>query len=403
MAEEGDARSFTLAKSIRSANDSEEYDLAGYGGAQIPDLVNAAFKTPIPLPPDKMIRVTFVIGGGKKVRQKYNPDLARELSTALAALDFTDDRGAGCVLECQGMFKLQHDTDKDLKFMHVFPRVVGEEIAPASEQSASSAPHAVAASCTYREFMALTEEKVMKEISQRLADLDQKLINMETLQPDEQDFYDSGVEMADKIEILEKMLETHVKGQSLTAGEQKQMLKDLDEKIAAMEVQVQTQEEKGKKVDKLKAQYEVVKEKRDTIAGIKPTLIKEKHAKELVDLRKRLTTLEKLEASRVGSLMSPDEAKQLAAKPQILSRIADLEAGGDEWFEDEFKKVEELAKPKPKPAAAKSASRPTSASTGGGGSSGGWSTTASKPRKAPGTGATRTKKPQNLFDMLVED
>ena len=35
----------------------------------------------------------------------------------------TQDRAAVTETECAGKFKQQHDTDKDLKFLHVFPKV----------------------------------------------------------------------------------------------------------------------------------------------------------------------------------------------------------------------------------------------------------------------------------------
>ena len=43
-------------------------------------------------------------------------DVHRE---ALRAIGFEEDRGACAVMECAGTFKYQHDTDKDLKFIHV--------------------------------------------------------------------------------------------------------------------------------------------------------------------------------------------------------------------------------------------------------------------------------------------
>jgi hypothetical protein len=41
---------------------------------------------------------------------------------ALRGIGFEEDRGASAIMACQGMFKYQHDTDKDLKFIHVFPK-----------------------------------------------------------------------------------------------------------------------------------------------------------------------------------------------------------------------------------------------------------------------------------------
>jgi hypothetical protein len=63
------------------------------------------------------------VGGGKKTRAKYDPDMMKHLSMALSAAGLTEDRGASACAECQGMYKYQHDTDKDLKYLHVFPNV----------------------------------------------------------------------------------------------------------------------------------------------------------------------------------------------------------------------------------------------------------------------------------------
>ena len=70
-----------------------------------------------------MVRVSFLVGAGKLGRQKYDKDLAKTLCRALIALGFDEDQGASCIPQCQGFFKHQHDTDKNLKFMHVYPRV----------------------------------------------------------------------------------------------------------------------------------------------------------------------------------------------------------------------------------------------------------------------------------------
>jgi hypothetical protein len=105
-------RDKALAGRIR-AGGSDTHDLAGYSGAQLESLLPAAFGAPIEAP--EMLRVTFVVGGGKKVRGAYgaaSDGLTREVCQTLEKLGFSEDRGASCVLECQGTFKYQHDTDK---------------------------------------------------------------------------------------------------------------------------------------------------------------------------------------------------------------------------------------------------------------------------------------------------
>lgn len=99
----------SLAKSIR-AQERDTYDLAGYGATQIEALCAAAFGTAVDAPAP--FRVTFVVGGGKKVRTGYGgPEgLVREVCAALEKVSFAEDRSAS--LGQQGVFKYQHDTDK---------------------------------------------------------------------------------------------------------------------------------------------------------------------------------------------------------------------------------------------------------------------------------------------------
>ena len=105
------SRDKALAGRIR-AGGSDTYDLAGYSPLQAADLMQAAFGAPIEA--SEMMKVTLVVGGGKKVRTAYGgtEGLVRDVCSALEKLGFAGDRGASCTLECQGSFKYQHDTDK---------------------------------------------------------------------------------------------------------------------------------------------------------------------------------------------------------------------------------------------------------------------------------------------------
>ena len=114
-----------LAKEIREARESNDlrapYDLARYDMAKCADLVNAAFSTPILVP--QMVRFSFLVGGGKQSRQKYDPECGKFMATALRAVGYEEDRGASEDLACQGTFKQSHDTDKNILTLLVFPRV----------------------------------------------------------------------------------------------------------------------------------------------------------------------------------------------------------------------------------------------------------------------------------------
>ena len=111
-----------LAATIRSATESETFDLAGQTPAAVTANITQAFTSAFPL--DDMVRITFITGAGKLGRQKYDDGCAKAVTSALRALGFEEDRAASCVRECAGSFKLQHDTGKNLKTVVVFPKIV---------------------------------------------------------------------------------------------------------------------------------------------------------------------------------------------------------------------------------------------------------------------------------------
>ncbi|CAM9219174.1 unnamed protein product [Choristocarpus tenellus] len=112
-----------LAKTIRTSAVSDTYDLAGYGEAQVRELVKDAFSLPVPA--SEAFRVTFVTGGGKaQNRQRYDSDLGRYLTSSLRELGFMEDRAATTLMECQGLYKSQHDTHKGIRMLQVGKDVI---------------------------------------------------------------------------------------------------------------------------------------------------------------------------------------------------------------------------------------------------------------------------------------
>ncbi|CAE7770306.1 unnamed protein product [Symbiodinium sp. CCMP2592] len=122
MAEEASKPKDKIAAEIRSTPETAQYDLAGYDDPQVKTLVKEAFGTPLQTK-GSMIRVTFVVGGGKAVRAKYSESLARALGLALQDQGFSQDSAASCDLMSAGTFKGQHDTQRNLKLVHVYPKV----------------------------------------------------------------------------------------------------------------------------------------------------------------------------------------------------------------------------------------------------------------------------------------
>ncbi|CAN0342880.1 unnamed protein product, partial [Discosporangium mesarthrocarpum] len=82
------------------------------------ELIRDAFSSPVPA--QEPFRVTFLTGGGKaQNRQKYDSDLGRFITSALREIGYAEDRAATALLECQGLYKSQHDTHRGVRMLQV--------------------------------------------------------------------------------------------------------------------------------------------------------------------------------------------------------------------------------------------------------------------------------------------
>ena len=64
-----------MAKDIRESIETQQWDMGNYSEEQVFFLVRSAFVEPVIL--SEFIKHTFVVGGGKKVRQKYDEKLSK--------------------------------------------------------------------------------------------------------------------------------------------------------------------------------------------------------------------------------------------------------------------------------------------------------------------------------------
>ena len=251
-----------LAMEVRQSNKSEEFDLSGYGPNSVTKLVQDAFTAPLPL--GNMVRLSFVVGGGKKVRQKYNDGLERLLCDALNGIGFTEDKGAALSLECAGQYKYQHDLGKDLKFVHVFPRV-DTAAAAAAEAGDSASADAMSPSqlLLFSElpiFQRMVAAKtpsfaqrkrvldVLKQAKSDYAALEAKLAALEALNEREQQLLDEldTDALDEKQKWLAKEMEAMVAAGQLSKEEKAMVLEQLHTKLEAVETQIALAESEGK-------------------------------------------------------------------------------------------------------------------------------------------------------------
>lgn len=126
------------------------------------------------------------------------------------------------MLECQGTYKYQHDTDKDLKFIHVFPRVdtsaaeagASSEAAAAAEASRAANPEWSCVTAGLDQFMKTVEKKVtsfqqkqallriVKQKAAQVAEFEERISNRGTLTSEEQKLYENAVDLQEKVSAL---------------------------------------------------------------------------------------------------------------------------------------------------------------------------------------------------------
>lgn len=358
----GGVRRHTLITS-----ESETFDLGGLSAATISTNVTQAFRDPLPV--EDMVRITFVTGAGKLGRQKYDEGAAKAVTSALRDLGFNDDRGASCVKECAGSFKLQHDTGKNLKTVVVFPFIQDPAATGGgdggggrtSHNSQSAGPSPLLAPGSPEETIAASPVNIFENLvksrcpswSQKkgcsaaigriktlISEMEQRLLEGTVLADAEQALYDSvSIDGLDKKHGLVKdMMHHQVEAGNVTEREKKQLLAQVADRLLAVEKDVEAAktEQKPKKAEKLeqvKLNLEERKAKLSQITPQQPAPLK--HQSQILVLRKELVPLISLEDGAKGRLLSVKETQTLARKDDILDEIAKLETGSRGWFEDD--------------------------------------------------------------------
>jgi hypothetical protein len=350
-----------LAAAIRGSTESDTFDLAGQNVSTITTNITSAFQDPFPI--QEMVRVTLVTGAGKLARQKYDDNAAKAVTGALRDLGFEDDRGASCIPECAGSFKLQHDTGKNLKTVVVFPRISEKQ---ASDDNGNGNNHYGStgdangtAQATFifqtgspKEMIALSSKSVFEsmvksrcpswsqkkgcmaaiaEIKTTLTELEQKLLQGTPLSDAEQTAYDevsSNVLDEKQSYVKDKMQHQVVEEGMITSQEKTQLLSQVNERLESIAKELSQAEtnNQAKKVEKLKGMQEKAaarKESLSKIAAKQPHRLKLET--EIFKLRAELKPLLDLEDSSKGRLLSIKETQTLARKDEILDEIAQLE------------------------------------------------------------------------------
>jgi len=257
-------------------------------------------------------------------------------------------------MDCAGKYKQQHDTDKDLKFIHVFPKIDvitkgGQGAEDKSDLMDLGSPGYLATVCALETFKKMVASKTqswaqrrqlvseLKESGDRFNAIEQKMMTGQALNNDEQDMYDvtsrEGIE--EKITWLESQIKGMVDQGQLTMGEKQQLLFQMENRIKTLtsEIDISTKEGKVKKVEKLSNQLKGVTTRRDLVQNIEPIIHRLKYEDQILSLRLEVIPLVKLEEA--SGLRSMEEMKKIGTRPDLEAEANRLEKESRGWFEED--------------------------------------------------------------------
>ena len=214
------------------------------------DLMTNAFGTELEAP-TSMVRFTFVVGGGKLVRGKYNEDLPKWINAALRSVGYEYDNSAAETLDSQGSFKQQHDTGKNLIYIIVYPKIKWRpeeedksDANDAEEVIDTKSPTYICTSSDLEVFQDIVERKLefwrqrkacLKILQNAKAEFDAieaKMVSGKPLDAVEQAIYDnnSGEDEA-KIAFLQIEIKGMVDAGELLASEKEEVLSNMTRNI----------------------------------------------------------------------------------------------------------------------------------------------------------------------------
>jgi hypothetical protein len=314
--------------------------------------MQAAFTEPVQL--KSMIRHTFVVGGGKKVRQKYDDKLPKWTAAALRAMGYAEDQAAATDVSCAASYKQQHDTGQDLKFFHVYPRVTlmssggsdgGAEEVASSTLSSLGSPSYLATACAFETFKKMVgaktqswsqRKRLVKELKSKgeeITAIEAKMMSAKPLSEEEQELYDLTTTdvIAEKVTWLESQLKAMVEAGALTEPEKKQLSAQMSTRVEALEGEIAAAraESKEKKAVKLEEQLAAVQKRRAHVSAVEAVRHPLKHEDAIKQLRVAIAPLVALEA--MPGLRSMHDMKKIGTRPGMEEEVAKLEEDSRGW------------------------------------------------------------------------
>jgi hypothetical protein len=367
----------SLAKKLRAYTeheDDERFELANYTQVQAEQLVELAFSSPLEAAKEAL-RFTFVIGGGKLVRHKFDDNLGKYLTAALRKVGYEEDKAAS--LGSSKAYKMQHDLGQNLIYLHVFPEIVvtSKSAGPAEDAEAEAAitfnmdaPPVRCIACEVFDFKKLADSKfpswlqrrrvlqLLQDAIKQIDAMEAKMVARVALTPVEQAKYDmaSRQNLEEKVTLLQGLMKEQVSGGLLTSSERDIVLSEMESRLKTLDEEAAHALAEGheKAAGQLKQQHNNLTARRDGVKeAFRTTAAVTRPVRSIADIKQarlQIARLDKLEATLTQGLapgQKPLSAAELLSRrtevdtrPSIQDKLNVLQSDARFWFEleDEF-------------------------------------------------------------------
>ena len=367
----------SLAKKLRAYTeheDDERFELANYTQVQAEQLVELAFSSPLEAAKEAL-RFTFVIGGGKLVRHKFDDNLGKYLTAALRKVGYEEDKAAS--LGSSKAYKMQHDLGQNLIYLHVFPEIVvtSKSAGPAEDAEVETAitfnmdaPPVRCIACEVFDFKKLADSKfpswlqrrrvlqLLQDAIKQIDAMEAKMVARVALTPVEQAKYDmaSRQNLEEKVTLLQGLMKEQVSGGLLTSSERDIVLSEMESRLKTLDEEAAHALAEGheKAAGQLKQQHNNLTARRDGVKeAFRTTAAVTRPVRSIADIKQarlQIARLDKLEAT-LSQGPAPGQKPLSAAellsrrtevdtRPSIQDKLNALQSDARFWFEleDEF-------------------------------------------------------------------
>jgi hypothetical protein len=288
-----------------------------------------------------MVKFSFIVGGGKLVRSKYNEELPKWVNAALREIGFETDASAAETYDSQGTFKQQHDTGKNLIYIIVYPHVVcsaggGNEADGGEKESAvnTKSPEYIVSACeldTFKDIVRIKLPywrqrkaclKILQEYRVQFEEIEAKLCSGKPLATEENALYESNSgQDAEKVAYLQGEIKAQVDAGQLVASEKRDLLVTLVSNLQEAETAKQE-----KKIENIKTRVAALE-------NAVPIIGRLKHGDKIQTLRMKLFPLVALEDKGRSMSLTIADLQTLSDKPDIEESISGMEQASRGWFE----------------------------------------------------------------------